>query len=168
MSIRSMLRERAGQQVHIRDVSRVPSGSPVRMRLAPATTAADTVEAARILARRHLTLRQAHAALTRMVASGSVVVGIPVVESLPDLVQELREVGIAARRHEPPASVNVTAIRRGTGLSQEEFALTYGLDVGTVKNWEQGRSQPDRASRAYLWMIRHRPEVVEETLDTPA
>lgn len=166
MSIRSTLRERAGPQVRIRAVDPVPSGSSVRLRLLTGEGTPDTVDAARILARRHLSLRKAHAALTKLLEAGSVVLDVPVVEDVKALTDELRTVGIIAHRHEPPRRVDVGELRARSGLSQEEFALVYGLDVATVRNWEQGRSQPDTASRAYLWMIQRRPELVLDMLDT--
>jgi len=44
------------------------------------------------------------------------------------------------------------------GLTQEQFALRYGLDLDTVQNWEQGRTKPDKASAAYLRVIARRPD----------
>lgn len=112
-----------------------------------------------------MTLRKAHAALSRLLETGSVVVQVPTVESVARLTEELSQAGIAAVRHEPPPEINVGAIRRLTGMSQEEFALNYGFDVDTVQNWEQGRSRPDKASRAYLFVIQKCPELVGEMLD---
>jgi len=38
-----------------------------------------------------------------------------------------------------------------------------------VRDWEQGRSQPDSAARAYLMVIEREPEAVERALaPTPA
>jgi putative transcriptional regulator len=39
------------------------------------------------------------------------------------------------------------------GLSQAEFARTYGIPLGTLRDWEQGRSDPDAAGMAYLTAI---------------
>ena len=47
-----------------------------------------------------------------------------------------------------------------SGLSQAEFARVYGLPIGTIRDWEQGRSQPDAAGIAYLTAIVHDPEAV--------
>ena len=41
------------------------------------------------------------------------------------------------------------------GLSQTEFARTYGIPLGTLRDWEQGRSDPDAAGVAYLTAIIH-------------
>ncbi|MBF0137309.1 MAG: helix-turn-helix domain-containing protein [Magnetococcales bacterium] len=56
-------------------------------------------------------------------------------------------------------------LRRALGLSQEEFALRYHIPIGTLKDWEQGRSEPDQPVRAYLTVIAGDPEGVSRTLD---
>jgi len=49
-------------------------------------------------------------------------------------------------------------IRRALGLSQEDFAARYHIPIGTLRDWEQGRSEPDQPARAYLTVIAHDPE----------
>ena len=44
----------------------------------------------------------------------------------------------------------VKIIRRALGLTQEEFAERYRIPLGTLRDWEQGRSEPDQPARAYL------------------
>jgi putative transcriptional regulator len=41
-------------------------------------------------------------------------------------------------------------IRQAQVMSQEEFAETYGIPIGTLRDWEQGRAEPDQAARAYI------------------
>jgi putative transcriptional regulator len=36
------------------------------------------------------------------------------------------------------------------GLSQEKFATRFEIPIGTLRDWEQGRSEPDKPARAYL------------------
>jgi len=60
----------------------------------------NTPKAALILARRHVGLKKAHLALTKLVEQREVVIEVPVVEDLRLLADELREVGIAVTRHE--------------------------------------------------------------------
>ena len=60
----------------------------------------------------------------------------------------------------PPVKV----IRRALGLSQEEFALRFHIPIGTLRDWEQGRKDPDTAARAYLRVIGHNPAAVTEAL----
>ncbi|MDR3283829.1 MAG: helix-turn-helix domain-containing protein [Treponema sp.] len=60
--------------------------------------------------------------------------------------------------------VNVKAIREQMGLSQSAFANRFGLSVFALRNWEQGKRQPDPAARAYLKVIEKVPEVVARAL----
>ena len=63
-----------------------------------------------------------------------------------------------------PTRVNVKRIRTRLGLSQESFAQTYGFALSAVRDWEQGRSEPDQPARAYLKVIAHDPKAVEQAL----
>lgn len=58
----------------------------------------------------------------------------------------------------------VKIIRRALRLSQEEFAERYRIPIGTLRDWEQGRSEPDQAARAYLSVIAREPEMVRRAL----
>jgi putative transcriptional regulator len=60
----------------------------------------------------------------------------------------------------------VKTIRRALGLSQEEFSASYRIPIGTLRDWEQGRSEPDQAARAYLSVIAREPDVVRRALAT--
>ncbi len=51
-------------------------------------------------------------------------------------------------------------VRRAPGLSQEDFAARHHIPLGTLRNWEQGRFEPDAAARAYLTVIAREPEIV--------
>ena len=63
-----------------------------------------------------------------------------------------------------PAKINVKAMRQKLGMTQEEFAIRYGLTLARVRDWEQGRSAPDGAARAYLRVIEKEPEAVDRAL----
>ena len=54
---------------------------------------------------------------------------------------------------------------RALELTQEEFAVRYHIPIGTLRDWEQGRSQPDQPTRAYLTLIARDPERVNRTLN---
>jgi putative transcriptional regulator len=58
----------------------------------------------------------------------------------------------------------VKTLRRALGLSQDEFASRYQIPLGTLRDWEQGRTEPDQAARAYLNVIAHNPENVRDAL----
>jgi len=62
------------------------------------------------------------------------------------------------------ATVNVRAIREATGKTREEFANTYHLALGTVRDWEQNKRNPDGPARVLLAMIEKAPEAVADII----
>jgi putative transcriptional regulator len=58
----------------------------------------------------------------------------------------------------------VKVIRRALGLSQEEFAARFHIPLGTLRDWEQNRKEPDAAARAYLTVIARNPKAVSDAL----
>jgi len=79
----------------------------------------------------------------------------------PD-AQPLTEAQLVSMKRVPRAKT----LRRALGLTQEEFATRYHIPVGTLRDWEQGRSEPDQPARAYLAVIAGDPEGVCRTLAT--
>ena len=63
-----------------------------------------------------------------------------------------------------PQTIDVRSIRQRMGLSQAVFASAFGLSLYTLRNWEQGKRQPDPAARAYLRVIEVAPDVVRQAL----
>ena len=59
-------------------------------------------------------------------------------------------------------------LRFRLGLSQQEFAARYQIPIGTLRDWEQHRSEPDAPARAYLKVIAADPEGVAEKLEMNA
>jgi len=64
--------------------------------------------------------------------------------------------------------VNVKKLRQRLGQTQEEFAATYRIPVGTLRDWEQRRKRPDAPARAYLQVIAQNPEAVAALLQNAA
>jgi len=64
--------------------------------------------------------------------------------------------------------VNVKKLRNRLGLTQEAFAATYRIPVGTLRDWEQGRKLPDAPARAYLTVIARNPQAVAGLLGQAA
>jgi putative transcriptional regulator len=69
----------------------------------------------------------------------------------------------AAHMH-VPADVDVRAIRRSLGLSQDAFASEFSFSITQIRDWEQGRSRPLDANRAYLLLIDMHPDIVRKML----
>lgn len=63
-----------------------------------------------------------------------------------------------------PRMPQVKVIRRALRLTQEEFAQKYQIPLGTLRDWEQGRSVPDQPARAYLKVIATHPTTTAEAL----
>jgi DNA-binding transcriptional regulator YiaG len=164
MSNKSKLRELFGPRVEIRDIDRVPSGSPARYVLVPEMPFHRTVSVAEALAKRGLTLLQAKRIVTRLAKGESVAAEIPTVEDVGVFEKELKRHGVIAERRDPPEDVNVKEIRERLGLSQDEFAMRFGFDAASLRNWEQKRTVPETAVRSFFKVIESHPEVVENAL----
>ena len=54
----------------------------------------------------------------------------------------------------------IKTLRRALALTQDEFAARYHIPWGTLRDWEQGRTEPDQPARAYLKVIAQDPETV--------
>ena len=63
---------------------------------------------------------------------------------------------------------NVRKLRERLGLTQEAFASTYRIPVGTLRDWEQRRKLPDAPARAYLTVIARNPQAVAGLLGEAA
>jgi putative transcriptional regulator len=77
----------------------------------------------------------------------------------PD-AQPLRPEDMKRMRRTPQVKI----IRRALGLSQEEFAAKFHIPLGTLRDWEQSRKEPDAAARAYLVVIARNPSAVHDAL----
>jgi putative transcriptional regulator len=89
--------------------------------------------------------------------------GKDLIASMEEAVAHAQGRSAAARVHviEVP---DVRAIRKGLGLSQNDFSSTYRIPLATLKGWEQGRRQPDATASAYLSVIAHLPSEARDVL----
>lgn len=60
--------------------------------------------------------------------------------------------------------VDVRAVRRARGMTQQVFADTFGFTIGALRDWEQGRKRPERSARILLEVIRSAPETVAKAV----
>jgi putative transcriptional regulator len=75
--------------------------------------------------------------------------------------QPLTESDLKKMKRTPQAKI----IRRALELTQEEFAARYHIPLGTLRDWEQGRTEPDQPAKAYLTLIARDPDQVNRTLN---
>lgn len=91
----------------------------------------------------------------------------PFFDKLYAAVTEMDEV---ARGERKPSRVfevhadSVKELRKRTGLSQPKFAALLHVDVGTLRNWEQGHRKPTGPAKALLTAISRDPEHVLRAL----
>ena len=67
-----------------------------------------------------------------------------------------------ARMKRLPRAVSMRRIM--LRMTQEEFADTFQIPIGTLRDWEQGRTEPDQAAKAYLKVIAADPYFVRLAL----
>jgi DNA-binding transcriptional regulator YiaG len=85
------------------------------------------------------------------------------------ILRSVRNLRAAVQAKEPlpvhvPETVDVRGIRQRFGMSQAEFAASFGFGLDAVQNWEQGRRRPEGAARALLTVIEREPEAVRRAL----
>jgi len=61
-------------------------------------------------------------------------------------------------------ATQVKVIRKATGLTQAQFAQRIGIEVATLRNWEQGRREPTGPAKALLTAIKNDPKHVLQAL----
>jgi putative transcriptional regulator len=76
--------------------------------------------------------------------------------------QPLTPADLKRMKRTPQAKI----IRRALALTQEEFSVRYHIPLGTLRDWEQGRAEPDQPTQAYLKVIAREPERVERVLNS--
>lgn len=70
---------------------------------------------------------------------------------------------VAAKIYKPEA-VDVPALRKRMGMTQEQFAARFGFSVATLRHWERGDRSPQGAALVLLNVIERAPEAVQAAL----
>lgn len=65
-----------------------------------------------------------------------------------------------AKSTEVPAP-DVRTIREAAQISQSQFAKLIGVNLRTLQNWEQHRTQPTGPARALLKVVALNPKAIE-------
>ena len=85
------------------------------------------------------------------------------VESMKQMNEIVRSERAPSREfHVEPRAIK--ELRSKLGLSQANFAALLHVDVGTLRNWEQGRREPTGPAKALLTAIRRDPVHVLKAL----
>jgi|SRR2546430_2862911 putative transcriptional regulator len=89
-------------------------------------------------------------------------------ELFNELAASVREGGAILRGDAEPSRTfvvdgpNIKRLRASYKLSQEKFAALFGISVGTLRNWEQGRRTPEGPARVLLEVAVKHPEAVAD------
>ena len=88
-------------------------------------------------------------------------------KKLIDSVRQADEISRGIRSPSREFHVDATsikALRASLDLSQAKFAALLSVDLGTLRNWEQGRREPTGPAKALLRAIRNDPQAVISAL----
>lgn len=104
-----------------------------------------------------------------VIAGDEVTLVLPKVASRDQLVEDLAAAGLQGKflrkrlriKSKSVAKKWVKKVRERAGLTQEQFAVTYGMDLKTLQKYEHGDSIPASSVLSYLQMIEADPEAVK-------
>ncbi|MBA1376953.1 NadS family protein [Pseudomonas brassicacearum] len=88
-------------------------------------------------------------------------------DELMESVQQMDEIVRGERqpsREFVVDALQVKEIRKATGLTQAKFAALIDVQLGTLRNWEQGRREPTGPAKALLRAIHNDPKHVINAL----
>lgn len=81
----------------------------------------------------------------------------------PDTAPDLSDVdpsGFTVRHPFP----DVRSLRQRLGMTQEEFAKAFGLNVWTIRDWENHRREPEGPAQTLLKVIATAPDAVRKAV----
>lgn len=84
-------------------------------------------------------------------------------KGLTEAIAHAKGQPVKVRIHFPKA-MDVKAIRAKVGMSQTEFASSFGISVGTLRHWECGDREPHGPARVLLQVVSKQPKAVLSAL----
>ena len=61
-------------------------------------------------------------------------------------------------------AIDVKRLRKDLKMTQEVFAATFGISLGTLRHWERGDRHPSGPAQVLLRAVQHSPKAVLEAL----
>ena len=90
--------------------------------------------------------------------------GKELIAALEEVLAHARgEIDLPTRDFEVPPA-DIAAMRKKLGLSQDRFAVAFGISPATLRDWEQGRRHPEGPAKVLLRVIDKEPEAVLRAL----
>lgn len=96
-------------------------------------------------------------------------IGREIIEGLEELAAWTRgKAELATHEVTLPTAEDVPHIRKELKLSQDAFAGLLGVSVGTLRNWEQRRREPQGPARSLLYIVSKEPDAVLRAFRDPS
>lgn len=80
--------------------------------------------------------------------------GQKLIETIEEAIENPKSLKVVSRE------LDIKHLRKMLGLSQSQFAKTYGFNLDTLKKWEQGAHSPDQAVVSYISCIFKKPKLI--------
>jgi len=91
-------------------------------------------------------------------------------EIFDELLESVKEAKSIKNKEQAPSRTflmqepNPKEIRTKLELTQAHFAALMNISIHTLRNWEQGRRQPDGPAKVLLNIVSEHPEVLVKAL----
>lgn len=63
--------------------------------------------------------------------------------------------------------VDVKKVRRDIGMTQKDFAISFGISLGTLRHWERGDRKPKGPALVLLNLVQRDPATILKLLSHP-
>ena len=163
MSTNAALKARLARLGPVRDADLPPSfsGEPVTLVLRLKGPLDQPISVVARLRTAGLTLRAAHTLINRLAEARLAVCEINEDADIPALAADLARMNVHTNRRRPLDPGLIPDVRARHGLSQREFSM-LGIDIDTLRNWEQGRNKPDQAALNLINAFDKSPATIEQ------
>ena len=169
MSTNSELKARLGHLAQIQDADRAPSfsGEQATLVLRLVGPLERPVSVIQRLRNAGLTLRTAHTLVNRLAEARLAVCEVAEGAGIGALAADLAKMNVHTSRRRTFTPGLIPDVRARHGLSQREFAAMLGIDVSSLRNWEQGRNKPDPAALSLIAAFDTSPAIIEQAALQP-
>jgi putative transcriptional regulator len=87
-------------------------------------------------------------------------------QGLEEAIAHTKGEPINAVIHTLPAPIDVKAVRQKVGMTQTQFAASFGISLGTLRHWERGDRMPRGPALVLLHVVAKEPQAVLRALST--
>jgi len=85
-------------------------------------------------------------------------------QGLQEAIAHAQGGSVEAVVHKIPAAIDVKAVRKQVGMTQEQFAASFGISLGTLRHWERGDRIPRGPALVLLHVVAKEPRAVLRAL----